>query len=142
MYYHHPAADVQPEKGSVEGATVNSFKFQICNHTSPGTKKIWFSRRLTLEMINYLNIFRVLTDALLHDLVVGTTEIGWRCAFLRRITPCSPAEGASPSLCLRVSHRPTARACVRLLGTSVNSVKFRTDAPVRLSRLFHFSFQL
>ena len=51
MYYHHPAADVQPEKGSVEEATVNSFKFQICNHTSPGTKKIWFSRRLTLEMI-------------------------------------------------------------------------------------------
>ena len=33
-------------------------------------------------MINYLNIFRVLTDALLHDLVVGTTEIGRRCAFL------------------------------------------------------------
>ena len=74
MYYHHPAADVQPEKGSVEGATVNSFKFQICNHTSPGTKKIWFSRRLTLEMINYLNIFRVLRDALLHDLVVGTVR--------------------------------------------------------------------
>ena len=86
-------------------------------------------------MLNHLNIFRVLTDALLHDLVVGTTEIGWRCAFLRRITPCSSAEGDSPLLCLRVSHGPTARACVRLLGTSVNFVKFRTDAPVRLSRL-------
>ena len=43
-------------------------------------------------------------------------RIGRRCAFLRRITPCSPRKGASPSLRLRVSHGPAARACVRLLG--------------------------
>ena len=61
--------------------SVNSFKFQLCNHTSPGTQKLWFPgscqpchwsnnrriagrHRLWLELGRYLIAFEPLTFVL------------------------------------------------------------------------------